>query len=110
LTYQFLVRLMPAPGEPADVVARARRLAAAPAQRARGHAARAGALDEVSAPLASMARDVAELDALAARFAALEQGFVAARLSPPRATALALLCVGCPGSPPEVVALERFLR
>ncbi|HEU4535238.1 MAG TPA: hypothetical protein VFS00_14015 [Polyangiaceae bacterium] len=103
--YKFVVRLMPAQGAPADLVARAAALAAAPAQQARRHAMRAGSLDEVAVAVVSMARDPQDDARLAERLSALEQCFAGAGVSGGRTLTLALNCVGCPGSPAEVVAL-----
>ncbi|MCU0683958.1 MAG: hypothetical protein MUF34_17240 [Polyangiaceae bacterium] len=103
--YKFIVRLMPAKGTPADLVKRAAALAATPAHRTRHHALRSGSLDEVSVAVVAMARDPQDDARLAERLYALEQTFL--RLDQPvgRSLSLALGCVGCPGSPPEVAAL-----
>lgn len=104
LVYKFIVRLMPAQGTPAELVRRALALAAAPPQPSRRHVLRAGPLDEVSAALASAARNDADAPMLARRFYDIEQGFLQSRVSAVQATSLALSCFGCPGAPNEVVA------
>ncbi|HEU4407144.1 MAG TPA: hypothetical protein VFS43_17880 [Polyangiaceae bacterium] len=104
LVYKFIVRLMPARGTPAELVRRALALAAAPPQTARRHVLRAGPIDEVSAALAAAAPSDADAVALARRFYDIEQAFAQSRLPAALATALALSCFGCPGSPHEVVA------
>jgi hypothetical protein len=103
--YKFVVRLMPAQGTPAELVARAAALTTAPAQQARRHALRSGSLDEVAVAVVAMARNSQDDARLAERLSALEQGFASAGLDGGSTLRLALSCVGCPGSPAEVIAL-----
>jgi len=105
-TIKCTARLMPAVGEPSEVVGRA---LAAFAQLAAFVSDRAICASSAVA-LASMVRIPDDVGSIVQRFVELSRELVSGRVSPPNtAIADALECVGCPGTPAEVVATVRAL-
>lgn len=105
--FKFTARLMPAAGEPNDVVQRVA-VAADALQRNRGP--QRGDVSAAAVALASMVRNPAQIAEAVARLRDLSQRLVSAGLANgEEATDLALECLACPGSPEEVVATVRSL-
>lgn len=108
---KFSARLMPGAGSPADVVGRVIAAAAILVYQAPG-AERAHARDirGAAVALAAMVRSSDALSATAARFRDLESALVRAGISAREdVESDALECVGCPGTPDEVVATVSAL-
>ncbi len=100
--YKLVVRLMPARGEPAELVGRAARLAAQPRLAQGG---RSTPVHDVAVALVAMTPDDREADELVGRYADVAAAFAARGVQGARASELALACLGCPGAPAEIVAL-----
>lgn len=105
-TIKCAARLMPAAGEPADVVGRA---VAAAAQLAR-FAAHRDTLATSAVAIAAMVPDANAVGPAVQRLIEIERELIRARVSS-AATAVgdALECLACPGTPAEVVATVRTL-
>ncbi|HEU0030408.1 MAG TPA: hypothetical protein VFQ53_07245 [Kofleriaceae bacterium] len=109
LLVKLTARLMPAHGAPDEVVNRALQ-----ANQLLGQTQRARTMrdEQVAAAvaLASMVREDAALPGLVQRFREIEAALVQSGVSPyPHADNDALECVGCPGTPSEVVDTVRNL-
>jgi len=108
--YKFTARLMPAAGSPVELVQRSLRAAQVLSRTPNAVRQRPYALGRASVALASMARDDAAVDGISLRFVEIERALSSAGLCPPLAAEPhALECVGCPGTPPEVIAVVGAL-
>lgn len=105
--FKFTARLMPAAGEPQDVV---QRVAVAADALRRNRGPQRGNERAAAVAIASMVRNPTQIAEAVARLRDLSQRLVSAGLANgDDATDLALECLACPGSPEEVVATVRSL-
>jgi hypothetical protein len=108
LNCKHTARLMPARGEPNDVVDRAQM-----ARLALGHRPpMVGDRDDVIAAAVAIAALVSKADGIGAtvnRFLEIAQLLVADGLARGTASSLALECIACPGTPAEVIGTVRSL-
>lgn len=102
-TYKCAARLMPARGEPAAILDRARTAWRLVGQHPSASGDPSPAL--IGVALAAMVDDANDLGSLVTRFREIERALIAAGISGrTHAETDALECVACPGTPTEVVA------
>lgn len=105
--FKFTARLMPAAGEPNEVV---QRVAIAADALLRHRAPQRGDVSSAAVAIASMVRNPTQIAEAVARLRDLSHRLASADLTTSdEATDLALECLACPGSPEEVVATVRSL-